>query len=74
MSVTNKIEHEIKGFWNEYGVLPSRCFAGKYISRQLRIESSEIKPIEILGVTVIENDHLAADQVILIHNEKEFTL
>ena len=74
MSVTNKIKHEIKGFWNEYGVLPSRCFAGKDICIQLRTESSEIKPIDILGVTVIESDLLTADQVILIHNEKEFTL
>tara|TARA_R110002124_G_C8974544_1_gene515792 strand:- start:37693 stop:37917 length:225 start_codon:yes stop_codon:yes gene_type:complete len=74
VSVTNKIKHEIKGFWNEHGVLPSRCFAGKGVSRQLRIESSEIKPIEILGVKVVEHDRLADDQVILIHNEKEFTL
>ena len=74
MSVTNKIKHEIKVFWNKHGVLPSRCFAGKYICIQLRTESSEIKPIEILGVTVIEDGRLAADQVILIHNEKEFTL
>jgi len=74
MSLTNKIEHEIKVFWNKHGVLPSRCFVGQYISRQLRVESSEIKPTEILGVTVIEDNRLAIDQVILIHNEKEFTL